>query len=33
MGIKHFCAGNDLRILFGWYQDQSEKVRDLFDKA
>ena len=33
MGIRHFCAGNDLRILFGWYQDQSQKVQELLAKA
>lgn len=33
MGVRHFCAGNDVRILYAWYQDQGEKVRKLLAQA
>jgi 2-keto-3-deoxy-L-rhamnonate aldolase RhmA len=29
MGVRHFCAGTDMSILFKWYQDQGKAMRDI----
>ena len=29
LGVKHFCIGTDIAILFGWWKDNGEKLRSL----
>ena len=29
MGVKHFCIGTDVSILFQWFQDNGKAMRDL----
>ncbi len=29
MGVRHFCVGTDLRVIYGWCQQQAEGMREL----
>ena len=29
MGVRHFCIGHDLRVIYGWCQQQAEGMREL----
>ncbi len=29
MGVRHFCLGTDVRILYNWYREQGEQLRAL----
>ena len=29
MGVRHFCIGTDLRVIYGWCQQQAEGMREL----
>ncbi len=29
MGVRHFCIGWDLRVIYGWCQQQAESMREL----
>ncbi|MFC1899055.1 HpcH/HpaI aldolase/citrate lyase family protein [Chloroflexota bacterium] len=33
LGVKHFCMGNDLRILGGWCEEHSKGIKELIAKA
>jgi len=33
MGVRHFCIGNDLRILYTWCREQGERLRELLGSA
>ena len=30
MGVRHFCIGTDLSVIYGWCQQQKEGIRELF---
>jgi len=30
MGVRHFCIGTDLEVIYGWCQQQKEGIRELF---
>ena len=32
MGVKHFCVGTDVRILFDWFKDAGAGMLDLLDR-
>jgi len=32
MGVKHFCVGTDVRILFDWFEDAGAKMLDLLGR-
>jgi len=29
MGVRHFCIGTDLRVIYRWYQQQAKGMREL----
>jgi 2-keto-3-deoxy-L-rhamnonate aldolase RhmA len=29
MGVRHFCMGTDVRILFDWYRETGSQMRDI----
>ncbi len=31
MGIRHFCLGTDVRILFDWYKEAGSALRDMLE--
>jgi 4-hydroxy-2-oxoheptanedioate aldolase len=33
MGVRHFCIGTDLRVIYGWCQQQAEGMRKLLASA
>jgi 2-keto-3-deoxy-L-rhamnonate aldolase RhmA len=33
MGVKNFCLGTDVTILFNWCKDNGSRVRDMFKSA
>lgn len=33
MGVKHFCIGWDVRILFDWWRDEGRKMRGLLGEG
>ena len=33
MGVRHFCIGWDLRVIYGWCQQQAEGMRKLLASA
>jgi 4-hydroxy-2-oxoheptanedioate aldolase len=32
LGVRHFCLGTDVRILFDWYKGQGSQMRELLEK-
>jgi 4-hydroxy-2-oxoheptanedioate aldolase len=33
MGVRHFCMGGDLDVLFKYYKDEGGAMRDLLKDA
>ena len=32
MGVKHFCIGTDVSILFNWFRDCGQAMNDLLKR-
>jgi 4-hydroxy-2-oxoheptanedioate aldolase len=33
LGVRHFCIGTDINILFGWFKDNGDGLRKLVEDA
>lgn len=33
MGVKHFCIGTDVAILFNWFKQNGSEMNDMFDRT
>lgn len=33
MGVKHFCVGTDVSILFNWFRDSGKAMNDILHRA
>ena len=33
MGVRHFCIGTDMRVLFDWFKENGQGMRDVLKKV